>query len=108
MVQWIIIRDEFGFEEGPTEWSFVGYPSTGENIKDLLLEDALIILTRSPMNVVINLTDTYHSSNQRDMRHEKVLGTEHQTEEHLYEPSLFRIDDKVWLHIRGIFSSRDY
>lgn len=77
IVQWINNADEqkyrqynrfhtpdTGFEEGPTKWSFVGFPSTSDDIKDILLEVALIILTRSQMNSILNLTE-YLNKNSR-------------------------------------------
>lgn len=55
------------FEEGPNQWSFVGIPSTNQKIKDLLLEDALIILTRSNVNSTLNLMDHLKYSNRKEI-----------------------------------------
>lgn len=49
---------EAGFEDGPKKWCFAAIQSTNNDIKDKLLEDCLIILTRSPMNLTLNLMDT--------------------------------------------------
>lgn len=61
------LNSEPGFEEGHTQWTFVGFPPTKNNIRDLLLEDTLIILTRSSMNSTLNILDNRKSSHQKQI-----------------------------------------
>lgn len=59
-----------GFEEGPKKWSFVPFASKDNEILDALLEDILIILTKSPMNATLNLFDPSNLANNANRRKE--------------------------------------